>query len=105
MTMTTPARIPSVSKWAVTALPIAEADAPSATNTVAKPATNTADSATTRQFGRQFPAASLCLRSARLMPARNHRYGGPSGRTQGDRKDNSPAASAPVNESEETTAV
>jgi len=95
--------MPSVSKWAVMVLPSAEAEAPSAINTVAKPSTKAKDSATTRQSGRQPRALSSFVSSSRLMPARKQRYGGTSGKTQGERNDSSPAPSAPIKEMEETT--
>src|SRR5258707_14357055 len=66
--------------------------APSATNTVEKPATNRQAAPTVSQRTRGSGSASAKRSSD--VPARYTRYGGTSGSTQGDRKLKSPATKA-----------
>jgi hypothetical protein len=72
--------------------PIAEALAPSATNTVVNPNTNNSAVASSRRATSGL--GSRAIRLSNVVPARKHRYGGTSGSTQGDRKLTRPASSA-----------
>src|SRR5262245_44161700 len=68
------------------------APAPSATNTVENPATNSSAATITSRLTRGAGSASASRSSEE--PARYTRYGGTKGRTQGDRKLIRPANSA-----------
>src|SRR5215510_10822706 len=66
--------------------------APSATNTVEKPATNSSAATTVSRLTRG--GGSLSASRSSEVPARYTRYGGTSGSTHGDRKLTIPASSA-----------
>src|SRR5262249_42590397 len=66
--------------------------APSATNTVEKPATNRRAAAIVSR--RTVGSGSASARRSKEAPARYTRYGGTSGKTQGDRKLTRPATRA-----------
>ena len=76
--------------WSLSNSPMALADAPRATNTTEKPATNSSVERNTRRCSTPRASAS----SSPESPDMSDRYPGTNGSTQGERNDSSPAPNA-----------